>query len=479
MPVGVFFRFRFAKGLTCGQKDNILPTERIKMTNWFDNLHRYFKIAAVTAGGLLASGEVKAQNTAAGNSSASSENVISVPQEYIDYQFVDTKLYYQVDTVYNTAIIDKVKKGTYAGNVAYYDFDDNITIKYHFAGVEEQPHSGTPVSVDVHEGTHSRYSNLYGMPFGKISPKQAYSLGIAVEFNAYLYQTMYEMNKSAEADSIVGLLHDANFDFGNLLQKGWLYRYTSDKQKDRERLLTLMVNNVFAHTYSMMTASESYTKQLMQTVHSMSDTSGIPAKIKEENYRRAIDAAFTIQVCDSAGKVFDLNVYNYLTPENKQLLTKVAPRHQIKISEIIAQNREEIIENTQQRLADWHKVAEQIANGNPNMTVEDVLKSQHDDFMKAAREFTFPGKVHGRRHDIKHRVSEVMVMPKYDVYFHLAPDYYDYMAAKEAAEVNKQKIEQAKGRVQGQNNTATDKKTTNGKKQYQNTVARHSRTEYQ
>ena len=475
----IFFHFRFAKDLTCRQKDNILLPERIKMTNWFDNLHRCFKIAAVTAGGLLASGEIKAQNTATDNSSASVENVISVPQEYINYQYIDTKLYYQVDTVYNSAIIDKVKKGTYAGNVAYYDFDDNITIKYHFAGVKDQPHSGTPVSVDVHEGTHSRYSNLYGMPFGKVSPKHAYSLGIAVEFNAYLYQTMYEMNKSAEADSIVGLLHDANFDFGNLLQKGWLYKYTSARQKDREKLLTLMVNNVFAHTYLIMTASESYTKQLMQTVRTMSDTSGIPAKIKEENYKRAIDAAFTIQVRDSAGKVFDLNVYDYLTPENKQLLTKIAPRHQIKISEIIAQNREEVIENTQQRLADWHKVAEQIAGVNPNLTVEDVLKSQHDDFIKSAREFTFPGKTHGRRHDAKHRVSEVMVMPKYDVYFHLAPDYYDYIAAQKAAEVNEQKIKQARGRVQGQNNTSADKKTTKVKKQYQNTAARHTRTEYQ
>ena len=448
------------------------------MKHWYDDLYRYFKVAAVTAGGLCASGEIKAQNTADSDSFAQIENVIPIPQKYINYQYVDTKLYYQVDTIYNASIIDKVKKGTYAGNVAYYDFDDNITVKYHFAGVKEQPHNGTQVSVDVHEGTHSRYSNLYGLPLGKISPKQAYSLGIAVEFNAYLYQTMYEMNKSAEADSIVGLLHDTNFDFGNLLQKGWLYKYTSAKQKDREKLLTLMVNNVFAHTYSMMTASESYTKQLIQTVHSMSDTSGIPERIKEENYKRAIDAAFTIQVSDSNGKVFDLNVYDYLTPENKQLLTKIAPRHQIKINNIIAQNREEIIENTQQRLSDWHKVAEQIAGVNPNLTVEEVLKKQHDDFIKSAREFTFPGKTHGRRHDAKHRVSEVMVMPKYDVYFHLAPDYYDYIATQKAAETNKQKIEQTRERIQGQNNNSTSKKNAADKVQYQKNAARHAREEY-
>ena len=452
------------------------------MKNWFDNVNRYFKIAAITAGGLWVSGEVKAQNTSDGNSAAPTENVMSIPQEYIDFEYADTNLYYQVDTIYNAAIIDKVNKGTYAGNVAYYDFDDNITIKYHFAGVEKQPNCGTPVSADVHEGTHGRYFNLYGLPLGKISPEQAYALEIAVEFNAYLYQTIYEMNQSAEADSIVGLLHDANFEFGNLLQKGWLYKYTSSKQRDREKLLTLMINNVFAHTYQKMTTSDNYKKQLLGAAKSLSDTSGIPAKIKEENFKRAVAAAFTIQVCDSAGKVFDLNVYDYLTPENKRLLTSVAPQHQNSIREIVAVNREEIIENTQQRLADWQKIAEQKAKVDKKLSKEDVLRSLKDNFIKSARRFTFPGKVHSRTHDARHRVSDVMIMPKYDVYFHLAPDYHEYNTAQKTAEADEQRITRTRELARGVSGVKADEKTakaTSKQKLYPNTNVKLASAEYQ
>ncbi len=392
------------------------------MAKFSDKFKHSIKVATIVAGGLFGAQQAEARGVLPEKTSPATTASYSVPQEFIGFKYHERKRYFQVDTVYDAKIIEQVANGTYNGSIAYYSFENNITTKYYFSGVDKQPNHDSPFSVDVHEGAHDRYVNTYGLPIGKITPAHAYSLEIALEFNAYLYQTIYEMNLSVPVDSIIGMLHDSHYEFGNMLQKGLLHKYTSAKQQDREEVLRKMTNSLFENTYLALTSSPLYSEQLLKAARYISDVQGYPQDIKDQNFQRAVKDAFTIQAQTADGESVFLNLYDYLTPENKKLVTMIPEQHRDIIRNITIENSQKIFKNTQERQAKWRlKAKEMAADG--KISEDRAYKMLQKDFNRSAVEFSLPENTRCQKHDALHHVSEVMVMPDYDASFHLAPDY--------------------------------------------------------
>lgn len=345
------------------------------------------------------------------------ELTTDVPNDVIDFETVSPTQTFQVDTISDAEIIKQVDAGTYSGSMGYYDFEKNTTITKYFKGAENQPSQDEIEATIVHENAHAVYANTYGEPIGRVNPDQAYCLQFALEFNGYIHETIYQLNESARRDSIVGMHHYSNEAFGDSLYMGLMDKYISGNDNDMKEFLTAMTNSVFENMHNSMVNSELYTQQLLDAARDCSDVIGYPEDIKRENFELAVQNAFTIRTIDAEGNPQIINLYDYLSDENKELLETVAPQHQKEVERITAEKAELIAENTAMRLSEWDKEAEKIAR-EENCSKEEVLQDFQFDFETEARTFIFPQSPQYQQHDAEHHVSEVMTVPEYDNSLH-------------------------------------------------------------
>ena len=397
-----------------------------------DKFYRNLKIAALSAVGLFGSMQTKAQNAPANEGGVNPVEVkTDAVNDIIDFDAPAPRFVHQVDTVYDAEIAKQIDEGTYDGSLAHYDFQSNTTIRNYFAGIKNQPDKETTAAIEVHEEAHKQYANNYGEPIGIVSPQQAYCLEFAKEFNGYVTETIYQMNESVKVDSVIGMTHPTNYEFGELMVQDLGFKYKSEHQQDIEEVMRALTNSVFTNTYKMMTSSPLYEKQLLDAAKYNSDVYGVSEDIRQENYDRAIYNAFYITAKDAEGLPIMINLYDYLSDENKELLNTVAPQHQDSIAAIVAENDALIAQNTAEREARWETEATKIA-AQEGVSKAEILHEFHVEYENACREFTFPTEPQYQQNDAEHHVSEVITPPQYDDYFHLAPDYYAYVDAQQA-----------------------------------------------
>ena len=394
-----------------------------------DKIYRNLKIAALSAVGLFGASQTKAQDDFSENLRQKPLEVkADIPDDIIDFEVAEPRFTHQVDTVYDAEIGKQVDDGTYQGSTAYYDFNSNTVTKFYFANAKNQPSDVSSQATDVHEDAHKQLANSYGQPIGIISPQQSYCLEFAKEFNGYIHETIYQMNESIKVDSVIGMNHEANTEFGDLLAEDLGLKYKSGSQHELEEVLKVMTNSVFKNTYKMMISSPLYEEQLLSAARKNSDISGVPDDIRQENFEYAVNTAFTINATDADGMSIAINLYNYLSEENRKLLNTVAPQHQAEVAKITAENDILIAENTAKRMERWDKEATE-ASAAEGIEKSEILAQYQRDFEDAAREFTFPERPQYVQHDAEHRVSDIITPRQYDDHFHLAPDYYNYIAS--------------------------------------------------
>ena len=396
-----------------------------------DKIYRNLKIAALSTLSLFGSSQAKAEgNVAQSPKQNPTEIKADVFDDIIDFEAAEPRFTHQVDTIYGADIGKQVDEGTYEGSTAYYDFDSNTVTKLYFADAKTKPDEEIAKATEVHEEAHKHFANTYGLPIGILSAQQAYCFEFANEFSGYIHETIFQMNESVKADSIIGMHHQANSEFGDLLDEDLGAKYRSSTQEDIEEVLEVMTNSVFKNTYQMMLESPLYEKQLLGAARANSDISGIPDDIRQENYEYAINKAFTITAIDDAGNPVTINLYGYLSDENRELLNTVAPKHRKAVEKIAAENEALIAQNTAKRMARWEQKAAE-ASAREGMPKEYYLEQYQLEFEDEAREFTFPEQPQYQQHDAEHHVSGVITPQQYDDSFHLAPDYYDYIAAQQ------------------------------------------------
>lgn len=413
-----------------------------------DKIYRNLKIAALSTLGLFGSNQAKAQENFADNPQQNPTEVnADIPDDIIEFDVGEPRFAHQIDTVYNKKIGKEVDKGTYKGSTAYYDFYSNTVTKFYFADAQNNPDKETSKATDVHEEAHKHYANTYGLPMGRLSPKQAYCFEFAYEFHSYVHETIYQMNESVKVDSVIGMMHPSNYEFGDLLAKDLGLKYKSGSQQEIEEVLTKLTNSIFKNTYNMMIESPLYENQLLTAARENSDVSGIPEEIRQENYEYAIKNAFTITAKDAEGMPVSINLYDYLSQENRELLNTVAPKHQAEIDKITAENEELIAQNTALRTAEWEIEASEVAAAE-GIAKEDLLAQYESEFEAEAREFAFPGKPQYRQNNAENHVSEVITPPQYDDSFHLAPDYYDFVFAQQNTDNNDMALAQVRQKLQ-------------------------------
>lgn len=416
-----------------------------------DKIKHYGKIAAISIGGLFISSE-KTQQQSPDNLppnptelSADIQNDIidftASADDIINFDTVSPTQTFQVDTISDPEIIKQINNDTYIGSLGHYNFDTNTTTINYFKGAKNQLAEEDMEEIRAHENAHAVHANTYGKPIGIVTPKHSYSLEIAGEFYGYIHETIHQLNRSAQKDSIIGMHHDTNREFGDILDAGLLQNYQSGDHQDMQELLSVMTNSVFENTY-LMVNSDLYEKQLLDAARYNSDITGYPEDIKQENYEQAVRDAFTVKVMDFDGNMQTLNLYDYLTEENKQLLETVAPQHEKEMAGITAETDKLIAENTAIRLTEWDKEAETIAQ-KENCSKEQILQEFQADFENQARTFTFPGEPQYPEHDAEHHVSEVMTMPEYDTAIHTASADYTEPSPTETAPTETAPLETA------------------------------------
>lgn len=395
-----------------------------------DKIYRNLKIAALSAVGLFGSSHAEAQeNFSESPKQNPTEVKADIFNDIIDFEVAEPRFTHQVDTVYDAEIGKQVDDGTYQGSKAYYAFNSNTVTKFYFANAENQPSDISSHAIDVHEEAHKHFANTYGLPIGILSPQQAYCFEFAKEFNGYIHETIYQMNESIKVDSVVGMNHYTNIEFGDLLAKDLGLKYKLGSQHELEEVLKEMTNSVFQNTYKMMISSPLYEEQLLSAARENSDVSGVPDDIRQENFEYAVNAAFTIHAVDIDGMPVAINLYDYLSEENRVLLNTIAPQHQEEIAKITAENDKLIAENTAKRVERWDKEATETSAAE-GIEKTELLAQYQREFEAEAREFTFPKQPEYRKNDKDNHVSEAIIPLQYDDAFHLAPDYYEYLAAQ-------------------------------------------------
>lgn len=409
-----------------------------------DKIKNYGTIAAIAVSGLFASSP-KSQTQNTSNSPQPVKQTAVAPQSTDDIIFIDSEqntaadtsdLYYdnfvQVDTVYDASVVEQVRNGTYEGSNARYDFSTNTTTVHYFAqadGTDANGDEDYKEAIKAHETGHFKSANLYGYPHGIISPEQVYSVEIAEEFHAYFEQTMMELNKSAFNGEVIGMNHEVNSDFGDALANGLLQKYISGAPQEVDEVIEIAVNSIFEKTYHMMNNSKLYQQQISDAIHKHSDQNGVPEEIRRENFEKAIQNLFTYTVVDDEDNTQTINLYEYLTPENRALLETVAPQFKQEIAEVTKQNNEQIKINTAKRLAEWDEVAEKAATER-YVSKAEILHDLENNFYKDSRQFTFPSAPQPQASDAEHHVSEAMVAPEYNsfIYVNYAAVADDYLA---------------------------------------------------
>lgn len=432
-----------------------------------DKIYRNLKIAAIATIGLFGSSQAKAQDSSPDDGPLNPTEVkTDAMNDIIDFGEPTARFVHQVDTVYDAEIAKQIDEGTYTGSMAHFDFQSNTIVKNYFAGIKNQPSQETSAATDVHEEAHKQYANTYGEPIGIVSPKQAYCIEFAKEFNGYASETIYQMNESVKVDSVIGMVHPTNYDFGEMMAQDLGLKYKSEHQQDVEEVLEALTNSVFYNTYQMMISSPLYEQQLLDAAKYNSDVHGVPDDIRQQNYERAIYNAFSITAKDADGLPIVINLYDYLSDENKELLNTVAPQHQEALAAINAENDALIAQNTAERTAQWEVEAEAIA-AQDGISVAEAMAELQQEFIFDSQNFTFPSAPQYQQNDAEHHVSEAITPQQYDDYFHLAPDYYAYIATQQNDDAAGNDLALSHARQQLQNlqerkgeNTATTAETS-------------------